>query len=417
MGAFRYDAVAASGGAVKGVIEASDRKSALSLLAARGLFASELEACANTEAPVRTVAIPVTEMPSTRSRFQLGSGIRRKEITAFTREMAVLLGASIPIPQALDGLGEEEENPSLREVVLGMAASVRKGVALSAAMDEHPRIFNKLYTSMVRVGEEAGALQRVMNELAELMEHEDEIRSEVVAAVSYPLFVMGFGVVTVIILLTVVLPRLFSMLQDMLKVLPWPTLVLLRTSSFLQKYWPFLLVFSLAAIFTARWYKRTPGGAAAIDGAKLRIPVLGGVFMASALSRFSRTLGTLVKSGVSLLPALKIVENTIGNIVLARLVSQVSEETRGGDSLAGPLKKLGVFPKTVVQMISVGEESGKLDEMLLKVAEIQEREMRAKTKTLISLLAPVLILVVGALVGFMVIALLLPIFRMSRAVR
>ena len=144
---------------------------------------------------------------------------------------------------------------------------------------------------------------------------------------------------------------------------------------------------------------------------------MGGVFMASALSRFTRTLGTLVKSGVSLLPALKIVENTIGNIVLAQFIAQVAEETRGGDSLAGPLRKIGVFPRTVVQMISVGEESGRLDEMLLKVAEIQEREMRAKTKTLISLLAPILILIVGAVVGFMVIALLLPIFSMSRAVR
>ncbi|HEV8542975.1 MAG TPA: type II secretion system F family protein, partial [Verrucomicrobiae bacterium] len=166
-----------------------------------------------------------------------------------------------------------------------------------------------------------------------------------------------------------------------------------------------------------RWSIRTPGGALAFDRLKLRTPVLGGVFMSSALSRFARTLGTLVKSGVSLLPALKIVENTIGNLVLAKLIAQVSEETRGGDSLAAPLRKLGVFPKTVIQMINVGEESGKLDEMLLKVAEIEEREMRAKTKNLISLLAPALILVVGALVGFMVIALLLPIFKLSHAVR
>jgi len=149
---------------------------------------------------------------------------------------------------------------------------------------------------------------------------------------------------------------------------------------------------------------------------KLRLPVMGSVFRAAALSRFARTLGTLVKSGVSLLPALKIVENTIGNRVLAKLISRVAEETRGGDSLAAPLRKLGVFPKTVVQMIAVGEESGTLDEMLLKVADIEERQMRARTKTLVSLIAPAMILVVGALVGFMVIAILLPIFRMSRAI-
>jgi general secretion pathway protein F len=414
MGAFRYVAVETGGGSVRGVIEAADRKSALELLAGKGMFASELEACA---ADAKSTAGPSEAKIERGTGFRFGSGISRKQVTAFTREIASLLSASIPIPQALDGLAEEEENPAMRAVLKNIAESVRKGVALSAAMDEHPRVFNKLYTSMLRVGEEAGALPRVMNELSSLLEHEDEIRSEVVAAVSYPLFVMGFGIVTVIVLLTVVLPKLFAMLQEMLKVLPLPTLILLRTSTFLQTYWPILLIASVVGAFSFRWFKRTPNGARTIDQLKLRLPIMGGVFMASALSRFTRTLGTLVKSGISLLPALKIVENTIGNIVLAQFIAQVAEETRGGDSLARPLKKIGVFPRTVVQMISVGEESGKLDEMLLKVAEIQEREMRAKTKTLISLLAPILILIVGAVVGFMVIALLLPIFSMSRAVR
>jgi type II secretory pathway component PulF len=165
-----------------------------------------------------------------------------------------------------------------------------------------------------------------------------------------------------------------------------------------------------------RWYVRSPRGGEAWDKTKLRLPLLGPVFRAAALSRFARTLGTLARSGVSLLPALKIVENTIGNRLLARQIAQVAEETRGGDSLATPLRKMGLFPGTAVQMVDVGEESGKLDEMLLRVAEIEERHMRARTKTLISLLAPALILVVGALVGFMVLALLLPIFRMSRAI-
>jgi general secretion pathway protein F len=255
-----------------------------------------------------------------------------------------------------------------------------------------------------------------MNDLAELLEHEDEIRSEVQAAVAYPLFVLLFGILTVTILLTVVLPKLFGMLQEMLDVLPLPTLILLRVSGVMHHYWPWMLVGIVGAIFGIRWYVRTPEGAWNWDRLKLRLPVMGGVFRSAALGRFARTLGTLEKSGVSLLPALKIVENTIGNRVLAAQVAQVAEETRGGDSLATPLRKYGMFPKTVVQMIDVGEQSGRLDEMLLKVAEIEERHMRAKTKTLISLLAPALILVVGSLVGFMVIAILLPIFKMSRAI-
>ena len=410
MNSFRYQANESGGAPTSGVIEAEDRKAALQLLGRRGVFPSQLEICADEgQAPPSTA-------PSKQREFHFGRRVKRKEITAFTREMSALLTAAIPIPQALDSLGEEEENPGLREVVLQIAGSLRKGASFSTALDEHPGLFSKLYVSMIRVGEEAGELPAVMADLADLLEHEDEIRSEVQAAVAYPLFVLVFGILTVTILLTVVLPRLFGMLQEMLDVLPLPTLILLKVSSTLHNYWPWMLAGLAATVFGLRWYLRTPDGAEAWDKLKLRLPVMGSVFRSAALGRFARTLGTLEKSGVSLLPALKIVENTIGNRVLAAQVAMVAEETRGGDSLAAPLRKYGLFPRTVVQMIDVGEQSGRLDEMLLKVADIEERHMRAKIKTLISLLAPALILVVGALVGFMVIAILLPIFKMSRAI-
>lgn len=411
MTSFRYQALSSGGATVQGVVEAEDRKSALQQLGQRGLFPSNLEACS----PTGKTTIAAT--PNKPGGFSFGSRIGRKQITALTREMSALLGAAIPIPQALESLGEEEENPALRAVVLQISEAVRKGDSFSAALATHPELFSTLYVSMIRVGEEAGVLPQVMNDLADLLEHQDEVRSEVRAAVAYPLFVLCFGVVTVAVLLTVVLPRLFGMLQEMLTVLPLPTLILLRMSSVLHQHWLVILVSVGGVVGGLWWYLRTPGGAAAWDKFKLRLPVMGGVFQSAALGRFARTLGTLVKSGVSLLPALKIVENTIGNVVLAAQIARVAEETRGGDSLAAPLRKLGIFPRTVVQMIAVGEESGKLDDMLLKVADIEERHMRARTKTLISLLAPVLILVVGALVGFMVIALLLPIFKMSRAIQ
>lgn len=412
MTSFRYQAMEDNGAAVSGMVEAEDRKAALRQLGQRGLFPSSLEISAVAGEAAERV-LPLETLRGTAG--SLRQRISRKEITAFTREMSALLGAAIPIPQALDGLAEEE-NPALREVILKIADSVRKGVALSAALEEHPGLFSKLYVSIIRVGEEAGVLPKVMGDLADLLEHEDEVRGEVVSAVAYPLFVLCFGIVTVTVLLTWVMPRLFGMLQEMLQVLPLPTLILLKLSGFMHRYW---LGFALGvpALAGGIWYyKRTAEGAELWDRAKLRLPVIGSVFRAAALSRFARTLGTLAKSGVSLLPALKIVENTIGNRVLARQVARVAEDTRGGDSLAGPLRKLDIFPRTVVQMIDVGEESGKLDEMLLKVAEIEERHMRSRTKTLISLLAPALILVVGALVGFIVIALLLPIFKMSSAI-
>ncbi len=410
MNAFRYEAIELDGKSVAGVIEAEDRKSALQQLGQRGLFPSNLELCARNGEAARSDAAGAR---SRRVEFHFGKRIKRKDITAFTREMSALLGAAIPIPQALTGLGEEEENLALREVVLKISDSVRKGASFSAALEEHPRLFSNLYVSMVRVGEEAGQLQKVMADLANLLEHEDEVRGEVVTAVAYPVFVLAFGIVTVTILLTVVMPKLTAMIQETLPVLPLPTLVLLKVSGFFHHYWFVVLSAAAAAVFGVLRYIRTPRGAEVWDRVKLRIPVVGSVFRSAALGRFARTLGTLVRSGVSLLPALKIVENTIGNRVMAKQVARVSDETRGGDSLAAPLRKLNIFPKTVVQMIEVGEESGQLDAMLLKVADIEERTMRARTKTLISLLAPILILVVGAMVGFIVIALLLPIFKMS----
>ncbi|HEY5040399.1 MAG TPA: type II secretion system F family protein [Verrucomicrobiae bacterium] len=410
MNSFRYQAVETGGTAVTGVIEAEDRKAALQLLDQRNLFPSSLETVLSAgEKPETKSAAP------RKTEIHFGQRIRRKDISAFTREISALLAAGIPIPQALDSLGEEEENLAFRAVVQQLGEAVRKGESFSTALAQHPKLFSNLYVSMIRVGEEAGVLPKVMNDLADLLEHEDEVRGEVQAAVAYPVFVLCFGFITVTVLLTVVLPRLFSMLEEMLTVLPLPTLILLKVSHALHEHWLLILLGVAGVVGGVWWYVNSPAGATMWDKVKLKVPFIGPVFRSAALGRFARTLGTLVKSGVSLLPALKIVEHTIGNRVLAAQIARVAEETRGGDSLAKPLRKLGIFPRTVVQMIDVGEESGKLDEMLLKVAAIEERQMRARTKTLISLLAPLLIMIVGALVGFMVIAILLPIFKMSAA--
>ena len=413
MNSFRFQAVAASGAAEEGLIEAEDRRSALQLLGRRGLFPSQLELCT---APAAAPAARPTAAAVVGSAGTAGRRIKRKDVTAFTREMSALLEAGIPIPQALESLGAEEENPALKAVVLNISEALRRGSALSAGMAGHPRLFGSLYVSMIRVGEEAGVLPKVMADLADLLEGEDVVRGEVRAAVAYPVFVLCFGIVTVTVLLTVVLPRLFGMMEDMLPTLPLPTLILLKVSGFLHHYGLVLLAGLVLAGLGARQYLRTEAGKDLWDLVKLRLPFVGPVYRSSALGRFARTLGTLVKSGISLLPSLKIVEHTIGNRILARQVAQVAEETRSGDSLAAPLRKMGIFPRTAVQMIDVGEESGKLDVMLLKVADLEERHMRARIQTLVSFLAPLLILVVGVLVGFIVIAILLPIFRMSRAI-
>ena len=412
---FRYKAVQANGNGSDGFIEAEDRRDALRLLDGQGLFPSLLEADDRSGAN-HSQSAPSKQAAKSTPAFRIGASIKRKEVTAFTQEMAALLEAGITIPQALDAMKEEIDNPAMKAIVQTLWESVHKGIALSTAMEAHPKQFSSLYVSMIRVGEEAGALHQVLQDVADLLEHEDDVRSEVVTAVAYPMFVLGFGVFTVILLLTVVLPRLFGMLTEMMDVLPLPTLILLAVSGFAQKYWWLILAVSGAVSYGIFHYGKTPKGHLMLDRLKLRLPLLGPVFTSSATSRFARTLGTLVKAGVSLLPSLKIVEATIGNQVLSDSIAHVTEETRKGDSLAAPLGKANLFPRTAIQMIHVGEETGKLDVMLLKVATMEEKQMRARTKTLVSLLAPLLILVVGALVGFIVIALLLPIFKMSQTI-
>jgi len=413
LASFRYNARKSDGLTVDGIIEATDRGEALSALSERGLFASRLELFLEerrTGEDSSASSVPV--------RHPIPTGrIRRKEITTFTRQMAALLEATIPIPAALGGLGEEEENGSLRQVLGELSSSVRRGESFSEALQRYPHLFPPLYVSMVEVGEEAGALDKVMSDLADLLEQEDEVRSEVLGAVAYPCFVLAFGMLTTFILLVFIMPSLFGMLEGMLAVLPAPTRILLAVSEFSQKYWLGIVAAVAGGGLLVRWYLLTPRGAFAWDRFRLHLPLLGRVFRAASLGRFARTLGTLVRSGVSLIPALQIVENTVGNRYIAQSIARVTEETRSGDSLAAPLRRLGLFPAPMVQMISVGEETGRLDTMLLRVAGLQERQMRRLSSTLISLLGPALILVVGAIIGFVVISLLLPIFQMSQAFR
>ena len=468
---FEYQAREPSGRLVSGEIRAVDRRGALRELAGRGLFPSRLdergtarvrprsaspasaspasaslaaeaparplcderETSAGTPAssrapgppaaprPARSASPPAAPRPafveSAPVAGRLPRRVSRKEVTAFTRELATLLGAAIPIPRALAGLSEQEENEGLRFVIDELSMQVRGGRSLSEAMESFPRLFPKLYTSMIRVGEESGALDKVLVDLADLLEREDEMRAEVLGATAYPAFVLLMGIATTAVLLTFVLPRLFGMLEDMADALPAPTRVLLALSRFLESYWIVALGSVAIALVLVRMYFRSTVGALRLDGWKLSMPVVGPVFRAATLARLARTLGTLTHAGVSLLPALEIVRGTVGNRRVSDMVAQAAEETRGGDSLAAPLRRFGVFPPTMVQMIAVGEETGRLDSMLLKIAAIQEKLLAERSRTLISLLAPALILVVGALVGFIVIALLLPIFRMSQAIR
>lgn len=418
---FRYQARDGNGAHTSGVIEAPDRHGALDLLAARGLFPLSLEA--EAEGALRAVSRAETptlaggptgeSVRGARSRLR----VPRKEITAFTREMATLMEATIPIPRALESLAEQNENEKMQLVIQDLARAVRAGESLSAALRRYPRLFPGFYASMVEVGEESGSLDNVLSDLASLLENEDEMRAEVASAIAYPTFVLGLGFVTTFVLLAFVLPRLFGMLESMMDVLPLPTRILLAVAGFFEAYWMLVVGALVVGVIALRWYTLTPVGALRWDRAKLSLPVLGGLFRASALGRFTRMLGTLERSGVPLLKGLEVVRNTVGNQLVSQTIDVVAEETKGGDSLASPLRRSGLFPPTMIQMIAVGEETGQLDVMLLRVADMQERQLRGRSRAVISLLGPVLILAVGSIVGFIVIGLLLPIFQMSQSLK
>ncbi len=433
MGAFRYQAATASGGNVTGVIEAQDRRSAIEELSRQGLYPSDLKAVAevavgSTQSAARAggeVKKPLgspreTTEASSASASSPGSvvkGVSRKEITAVTRQISTLVGATIAIPTALNGLAQQEKNEKLRQVLLGIADSVRGGDAFSEALANYPNLFPLLYRSMVQVGEESGQLELVLNDLADLMERQDQVRGEITSAIAYPAFVFGFGVVTTVILLTFVMPRLLGVLDGLTAALPLPTKILLALSAGFNEYWYVILIGTAGLGILGFRYLKTEAGAYQFDKSRLDWPVFGPLFRSAALARFARTLSTLHRSGVSLVKALDIVRNTVGNRYIAARISEVAEGTKGGDSLSAPIQRLELFPPTMVQMIAVGEETGRLDEMLSKVAEIQDRITQRTAKTLVSLLGPVLILVVGAVVGFIVISLLLPIFQISQSMQ
>ncbi len=436
MASFRYKAVGTDGRTAGGVIDAPDRRNALDLLSSRGLFPSSLEADESSNATTASVTPPTVSArptastrratetaesppkravaPSTPRKVGEHGRVSRKEISGFTRQMSTLLAATIPIPRALDGLAEQESSEALASVIQTLSSDVKRGEPFSRSLTQYPKLFSTLYSSMVQVGEESGQLDSVLEELADFLEDQDEMRGEMMSAIAYPSFVLGLGVLTTVVLLTFVMPRLLGIMTDLTDALPLPTRILLGVSQYCSQWWHVTLVgLVIAGVAGYRW-AITDHGSLLIDRWRLSWPIFGRLFKAAALARFARTLGTLHRAGVSLLRALEIVRNTVGNRYVADRIDDIAEDTKGGDSLAVPIKRLGLFPPTMIQMISVGEETGRLDDMLLKVATIQEKEMRAQSRALISLLGPVLIVAVGALVGFIVIALLLPIFQISQ---
>jgi type IV pilus assembly protein PilC len=366
----------------------------------------------------RLVVVQVRQAPKSVSLGGMfKGGVKTRDVVIFTRQFATMINAGLPLVQALDILAQQTENKLLADTTRQVVYDVESGQTLADALRKHPKAFSDLYVNMVAAGEAGGILDTILQRLAEFLEKNDKIIRKVKGAMVYPGVIMSVAVIAVAVLLIFVIPTFQTMFASVQLELPLPTRIVIGMSHLLTSYWWLILgVIGLTIFGIARYYK-TAGGRLQIDSLLLKMPVLGDVLRKSAVSRFTRTLGTLVSSGVSILDGLEITARTAGNMVIHNAVMESRQSIAGGDTIAAPLQRSKVFPPMVISMIAVGEQTGGLDEMLSKIADFYDEEVDAAVSTLLSLMEPVMIVVLGVIVGGMVVAMYLPIFDMVNAVQ
>jgi type IV pilus assembly protein PilC len=336
--------------------------------------------------------------------------VKPRVLMIFTRQLATLIDSGLPLLRALTVLQKQERDKVLNTTIGGLSDSVQGGSTFSESLAQHPKIFNDLYVNMVRAGELGGVLELVLTRLAEFQEKAQKIKNKVVAAMVYPVIVMFLAVAILAFLLVFIVPKFEQIFQDMLgdKPLPAITVFVITVSNAAKNNWPIILGAVVAGFIGYKLLARTPAGRMTIDRVKLRAPLFGDLMRKTAISRFSRTLGTLVTSGVPILQALNITRETAGNTVIAGAITQVHDSVKEGESIVQPLESSGAFPPMVISMIDVGEETGQLPEMLLKIAEVYDDEVDNAVAGLTSMLEPIMIVFLALVVGTIVIALFMP---------
>jgi len=347
-----------------------------------------------------------------------GGGIKMRDIVIFTRQFSTMINSGLPLVQALDILAKQSENKSLQAVTRAVVFDVESGHTVADALRKHPKAFSDLYVNMVAAGEAGGILDTILMRLATFMEKNDNLVRKVKGAMIYPGVIMSVAAIAISILLIFVIPVFESMFGQVGLALPLPTRVVIGLSAFLRGMGGIIVAASaVGGFFLLKQYYATPNGKLQIDKLMLSFPVLGDVLRKSAVSRFTRTLGTLISSGVSILDGLEITAKTAGNRVIQDAIMASRASIAGGDTISAPLAKSAVFPPMVISMIAVGESTGGLDEMLAKIADFYDEEVDAAVSGLLSLLEPIMIVFLGVIVGGMVVAMYLPIFDMINAVQ
>jgi type IV pilus assembly protein PilC len=338
--------------------------------------------------------------------------VKLRDLVVFSRQFATMIDAGLSVVKCLDILQKQCRNPRLKDVIGQVKHDVAGGTSLTEAVQRHPKVFTPLYVNMIRSAEAGGILDTVLDRLSSFLEKEQETRTKIKSAMAYPAVVFAFSMLMLLGLMFFVLPKFKGIFEAMGLELPLSTKIMLNSSTYFQQYWYIALVLMVGSVVFIRVASRTEKGKYAIDAAKLKLPVFGDLMLKTAVSRFARTFGTLITSGVPVLRALEIVSDTAGNLVVSETVARARQSIKEGDKISTPLFTSKVFPVMVTQMIAVGEETGRLDQMLVKVANFYDEEVDATLKALTSLIEPLMIVGLGGIVGFIAISVISPIYSL-----
>jgi general secretion pathway protein F len=398
---FTYEATTREGNIITGTIEVASERLAIDRIQEMGYFPLKIQKRVEGESLFQRVLL------------MLEGGVKEKDIMTFTYQLGVLLEAGFPLDRSLSILSGLSEKKKLKELIADLISHVRSGKAFSEALSRFPSVFPPFYVNMVKAGEVGGFLEETISRLVVYLENSESIKSDVRSALIYPSLLSFVGGTAIVILLTFVIPQFTKIFSDMGQALPLPTVILLAISDGMLEYWWLILIVVSGVVFGIRKYIRSENGRRQWDGFKFRLPVFGKLFKETAVARFSRTLGTLLNSGVPILNALQIVQGTLGSDRISEAIAAVKESARRGRGISEPLANTNIFPPIAVHMITVGEETGKLDEMFMKIADRFDIEVRNTIKRMLALLEPALILIMGIVVGFIVISMLMAIFSIN----
>jgi general secretion pathway protein F len=405
---FAYRATTAEGRIVEGVMEADAEAAVVASLRSQGYIPLFVGTKGKTAGRRRATSLRLPDVSAWRGR------VKSRDLMVFTRELATLLRAGMPLDRSLQSLSALTENDRLKAVLANVLMQVQEGKSLSKALGEHGRVFPPLYVNMIRAGEAGGIMESVLERLAEYLESSEKAREEIRSAMTYPLILAFVGSASIIILLTYVLPKFAMVFNDMGATMPASTRFVMGVSEALQSYWWAGALALVVSVIALRRYTSTPTGRLRFDRFKLTVPIFGELSRKVQVARFARTLGTMLKGGVPLLQSLEIVRSIVNNTVIVRALASVQKDVSEGKGLSQPLERTGVFPPLSLQMVAVGEETGRLDDMLMIVSDHYDRDVTNLVARLMSMLEPAMLLLMGLVTGFIVIAMLSAVFSVNQ---